>query len=97
MKGGLIMEIEHNTYFDGGVQSLAFVKGGKATMSVGLVMPGEHDFGEVKRMEVIQVTSGALGINGELYRSEDGPCVVNPGERVMMHAKDPSSYTCIYG
>lgn len=52
--------LKHNTYFDGGVQSIGFERNGfRAT--VGVIAPGEFHFntGVAERMSVI---SGALSV-----------------------------------
>lgn len=49
------MTLTHNTYFDGGVQSLAYEQDG-ATSSVGVMAPGEYHFGTAapERMTVVR-------------------------------------------
>ena len=90
------MEIRHNSYFDGKVQSLAFVENGKTVMSVGLVLPGEYNFGTIERHERITVNTGQLYINGRWFSPGDTE-VVLPGKQVMVMATELSFYTCLYG
>ncbi len=49
------MALQHNTYFDGGVQSIGFEREG-ARQSVGVMAAGEYHFGTdaPERMTVIQ-------------------------------------------
>lgn len=49
------MNLTHNAYFDGGVQSIAYNQDG-ATSSVGVMAPGEFHFGTgaPERMTVIR-------------------------------------------
>ncbi|MEU9731334.1 pyrimidine/purine nucleoside phosphorylase [Streptomyces sp. NPDC048002] len=49
-----------NEYFDGTVKSIAFT-GGSGPATVGVMAPGEYEFGTGKR-EVMHVVSGALTV-----------------------------------
>ena len=104
------MSIKHNTYFDGRVQSIGFVEGETTTMTVGLVMSGEYDFGKAGSKETITVTTGAISFNGKLYipagdipikwppgRTDRTKCVIEAGEEIKVEAPVPSSYVCKYG
>lgn len=87
--------IVHKSYFEGTVQSLGFHSAvGRA--SVGVVLPGEYDFGIIQTNEIIFVTSGALQINGQRYRSGE-TCTVLAGQQVFIVATEISSYLCLYG
>lgn len=48
----------HNTYFNGGVQSLGFERNGRRT-TVGVIAPGEYRF-DTKAPERMTVVSGEL-------------------------------------
>lgn len=52
------MTLQHNTYFDGGVQSLGFERSG-ARQSVGVMAAGEYHFG-TDAPERMTVVSGEL-------------------------------------
>lgn len=54
------MSLTHNTYFDGGVQSIAYDHG-DGTSSVGVMAPGEYHFGTAAP-ERITVVHGELTI-----------------------------------
>jgi len=85
----------HNTYFEGAVQSLGFSDdNGRAT--VGVVEPGDYDFGTAKTEERITVTTGKLTINGREYRMGE-TCTIPTGEVILIAAEVFSSYVCRYG
>lgn len=50
--------LEHNSYFDGRVQSLGFERNGRRA-TVGVISPGEYHFG-TKGAERMTVVSGEL-------------------------------------
>lgn len=97
------MSITHHTYFDGAVQSLEF-DFGKISYTVGVVMPGEYDFGQAERRETIRVITGILVINDQAYAPhqligldvKDGSCVIQVGERIHIMAEIPVSYFCSF-
>ncbi|MDZ5602334.1 pyrimidine/purine nucleoside phosphorylase [Pseudomonas sp. RP23018S] len=49
-----------NEYFDGTVKSIAF-QGAESPATVGVMAPGDYEFGTAKR-EVMQVVAGALTV-----------------------------------
>lgn len=49
-----------NEYFDGTVKSIAF-EGNEGPATVGVMAPGEYEFGTAKR-EIMHVVSGALTV-----------------------------------
>ena len=88
---------KHNTYFDGGVQSLGFERNGRRA-TVGVIAPGEYHFGTAAP-ERMTVTSG------ELFVRFDGTTewVRYPGASVFEIAGNsgfdvkvtaPSAYLC---
>lgn len=89
------MEIKHNIYFDGAVQSLAHVKDGKTVMSTGMVSPGNWDFGTAKSKETILVTSGYLIINGQQVGAGDEVTIEEKGE-IKIGAIARATYICFY-
>jgi len=94
-----VNRIEHNTYKRGKVQSLAFYDAQGRECTIGVILPGEYNFGLLKRREEIHVTSGMLNINGhEIYEDDrEGGIVVDEGEEVVIIAKEPVTYFCYYG
>ena len=94
---GLEPGIDHNIYHNGRVQSLGWTHDKDTKMSVGVVLPGSHNFGTAECKERIRVHSGSLTINGEKYSYSSGSCVINPGDQVQIDAEEPSYYLCIYG
>ena len=90
--------MEHNSYFDGKVQSLSLdTDQGKAT--VGVISPGKYTFSTVSQERMI-VTSGILGV--KLPR-EDWK-IVGPSQEFIVEAKTSFdveashdvSYICYY-
>ncbi len=56
--------IKRNVYFEGAVQSLGAASGEGVQLTIGIVEPGEYDFGTTSRTEEIRVVLGLLYING---------------------------------
>jgi purine/pyrimidine-nucleoside phosphorylase len=52
--------LKHNSYFDGGVQSVAFERHGRRA-TVGVIAPGDYHFG-TEAAERMTVTSGQLRV-----------------------------------
>ena len=50
--------LSHNSYFEGGVQSIGFTRNGRS-MTVGAIAPGEYHFG-TKAAERMTVISGEM-------------------------------------
>ncbi|MFA5187936.1 MAG: pyrimidine/purine nucleoside phosphorylase [Patescibacteria group bacterium] len=91
------MEIKHNTYFDGQVQSLGFTTflGKKAT--IGVVLPGKYDFGIAKAPESITVIHNKITINGTEYRAiSSQDCDIKVGDPIIFEATEPATYICYY-
>jgi purine/pyrimidine-nucleoside phosphorylase len=88
--------LKHNTYFDGGVQSLGFERHGRA-QTVGVIAPGTYTFttGSAERMTVV---------NGELHaRTGQGAWTAYPAGTAFeipaktafeVKASAPSAYWC---
>lgn len=62
-------ELQHNTYHDGGVQSIGFTRQGRR-MTVGVIAAGQYHFG-TEAPERMTVTSGELHVStdGSTWRS----------------------------
>jgi hypothetical protein len=87
--------IRNNNYFEGNVQSLGFSDDGQ-DRTVGVVVPGDYDFGVATRQEIMKVPSGVLTINGKAYFSSDDPCIIDVGEKILISTTSISSYLCTY-
>jgi uncharacterized protein YaiE (UPF0345 family) len=87
--------VQLKVFCDRGVQCLAF-NDGKNDCSIGVVMPGNHDFGEAETDETITVTSGHITIHGLEYPTTEGhaTCPIKKGERIVFYAKEWSTYYC---
>ncbi len=90
------MEIRLNKYFDGQVQSLAFIEGDQTLRTVGAVLPGEYNFPDAERQEKITLTSGALIINDQQVTPRDFPFVIKKGNPIKIVANVPATYVCEY-
>jgi len=92
--------IKHNTYFDGQVQSLGF-KQDEDDATIGVVEPGDYNFGVAERPETIKVISGQLIINGSLrvasVAAKDSIYEIKSGEAIEISATLTAAYLCIYG
>jgi hypothetical protein len=88
-----------NNYFDGNVTSIAF-KGEKLPATVGVMAPGEYEFGTSQK-EVMTVVSGALIV--KLPGSEDWNTysageyfVVDANETFYLKVEVETAYLCTY-
>jgi len=90
-------EIKHNFYQQGAVQSLGFVDRRGREMTVGVLLPGNYDFGEAQRAEEIFVTSGEL-IAREMSFISGGRFSLKfkKGEKIEFQCADTVSYICFY-
>ena len=93
------MALEHNTYFDGAVQSIGFERDG-ARSSVGVMAAGDHHFGTAapERMTVVH---GELEVR--LDGSDDwetfaaGGSFDVPGDSAFdLRVAAPTAYLCEY-
>ena len=93
------MSLTHNTYFDGGVQSLAYEQDG-ATSSVGVMAPGEYHFGTgaPERMTVIHGELTVLLPDTSDWRAyRAGESFDVPGDSGFdVRVTDATSYLCAY-
>lgn len=89
--------LKHNTYFEGGVQSVGFERLGRR-MSVGVIAPGEFHFG-TDAPERMTVVSGELEVKtGAEWRAYPaGTAFEVPGKSGFdVRAKAPAAYLCEY-
>ena len=93
------MALTHNTYFDGGVQSIGFEHDGERR-SVGVMAPGEYHFG-TDAPERMHVVSGELVV--QLPGSEawetfgPGTAFDVPGSSGFdLRVAVPTAYLCEY-
>lgn len=89
-------DLQHNSYFDGRVQSVAFERLGRRA-TVGVMAPGEYHFstGAPERMTV---TSGTLAIaeaDGSWTTYPAGTVFEVPGDSGFdVRADEPAAYLC---
>lgn len=87
----------HNTYFDGGVQSLGFERNGRRT-TVGVIEPGTYRFdtGAPERMTVISGELDALLPGADGWRTY--PCgtvfEIAGSSAFDVRTAAPSAYLC---
>jgi hypothetical protein len=88
-----------NEYFDGTVKSIAF-EGKEGPATVGVMAPGEYEFGTAKR-EIMHVVSGALSVklpgsdNWETFNAGDKFNVAADSKFQLKVAVD-TAYLCEY-
>jgi uncharacterized protein YaiE (UPF0345 family) len=92
--------INHNSYYEGRVQSLGFpTEHGDATS--GVLEPGQYNFGTAHRRETIKVVHGILKDDrtGQQYCAEPTPqvLVINEGEEIKLSCDNHVAYVCYYG
>ena len=85
--------IKHNSYFEGAVQSLGFETDGKKT--VGVMVPGTHDFGVASIPETITVITGAFTAKGVKYVAGQ-KFSFEPGDKIVFINDVTSAYLCEY-
>ena len=89
--------LKHNTYFNGGVQSIGFERHGRRT-TVGVVAPGEYHFG-TEAPERMTVVSGELSVRrdggGAWAAYPAGTSFEVPARSGFdVRAEQPSAYLC---
>ena len=89
-----------NEYFDGKVKSIAF-KGEKLPATVGVMAPGNYEFGTAER-EVMTIGSGALTV--KLPGSSDWQTFkagshfeVAANQKFQLQVATDTAYLCTYG
>ena len=91
--------ISHNSYFDGGVQSLGFERDGQRA-TVGVIEPGTYRF-DTAAPERVTVTSGELEVllpdTTEWQTFPQGSVFDVPGASAFeVRATTPAAYLCDY-
>lgn len=88
-----------NTYFDGDVVSIAF-NGSEGEATVGVMAPGEYEFGTSKQ-ETMKVVSGRMNVklpgesefkpyvNGDVF-------VVEANQKFNLVVEVDTAYLCLY-
>ena len=89
------MEITHNSYFGGEVQSLGFTRSNGKKATIGVISPGRHDFGIAKAPEEITIIFNKIIINGKECQAIMS-CHINPGDPIVFEAAGPAAYICYY-
>jgi hypothetical protein len=87
--------LQHNTYFEGKVQSIGFTRHGRK-MTAGVIAPGEYHFG-TDAPERMTVVSGELHakITGEWRTYPAGTAFEVPGKSGFdVRADAPAAYLC---
>ena len=89
--------LQHNSYFDGQVQSVGYERNGRRA-TVGVIAPGEYHFG-TEAAERMPVLSGELSVR----RDGAGAFTIYPAGSAFevpsksgfdVRATDPSAYLC---
>jgi purine/pyrimidine-nucleoside phosphorylase len=88
-----------NEYFDGNVKSIGFATA-TCPATVGVMAPGDYDFGTSKR-EIVTVVSGALTVRlpGEdawKAYAQGETFTVAPNQRFQLQVREESAYLCLY-
>ena len=87
--------LKHNTYFEGGVQSIGFERLGRR-MTVGVIAPGEYHFG-TDAPERMTVVSGEIEAKiGDSWRAYPAGTIFEvPGKSGFdVRTRQPSAYLC---
>ena len=91
--------IQHNSYFEDSVQSLAFERHGRK-QSVGVLEPGAHHFGTeaAERMNIIcgEVLVKLDGSDREQHYSQGTAFEVPANSGFSITVSTPSAYWCEY-
>ncbi len=89
--------LKHNTYFDGGVQSIGFERNGRR-MTAGVIARGEFHF-DTDAAERMTVTSGELEVRisgSAVWLRYPAGCVFEIPRKTGfdVRAEGPSAYLC---
>lgn len=89
-----------NEYFDGKVKSIAFTTNCGSPATVGVMAPGEYEFGTTT-VEYMTVVSGALTV--KLPESSDWQTfqkgetfIVEKDTKFQLIVKEDTAYLCLY-
>ena len=88
-----------NDYFDGQVKSISFTAG-SGPASVGVMAPGEYEFGTAKK-EIMTVVSGKLTVllpgekDWKAYPA-GATFTVAPNNKFKLKVAEDSAYLCLY-
>ena len=86
-------------YFEGNVKSIGF-KSNKGRASVGVMAPGEYEFG-TENAEHISIISGEMGVklpnenDFKMYKHGE-KFVVEPGVKFLIKIPVETAYLCLY-
>jgi hypothetical protein len=88
-----------NEYFDGKVKSIAFTAGA-APATVGVMAPGDYEFGSGKR-EIMSVVSGKLTVKlpgGTVWKDlpKGSTFTVPPNSKFQLKVAEDTAYLCLY-
>jgi uncharacterized protein YaiE (UPF0345 family) len=92
------MPLQHNTYFDGAVQSIGFARDG-ARVSVGVMDAGDHHFGTdaPERMTVVHGELVVRLAGGDWQAFGAGTSFDVPGSSSFdLQVAAPTAYLCEY-
>lgn len=87
--------ITHKEHGKDGIQTLEFTDKSGIDHQVGVIPPGEYNFGLAKRTEIVRVLSGSIIIKGEVYNPEEKFTVL-PGQEISFSTHEISSYISHY-
>ena len=91
--------LQVNEYFEGKVKSIAF-KSSECPATVGVMVPGEYEFG-TSTVEYVTVVSGAMTVKlpGEADFKEYRPFdtfIVPKDSRFQLQIEADAAYICLY-
>ncbi|CAE7233437.1 ppnP [Symbiodinium sp. CCMP2456] len=97
---GVTVVVPANVYFDGKVTSRTIKFADGTTKTLGLMQPGEYEFGTAKP-ELMEITAGKLGVQlaGEMEWKEynGGESFNVPGNsKFQVRASEVTDYVCSY-
>ncbi|MBI5734084.1 MAG: DUF1255 family protein [Candidatus Kerfeldbacteria bacterium] len=93
-------KIEYHVYFDGIVQSLEFKTPDGKKVTLGVIMPGDYNFGPATEKETIFILLGTLsriGIQPKTFYPDGELLVFEPGMEIKISCAEPVAYLCLYG
>ncbi len=91
--------IKHNVYEGGDVQSLGFQNADGSESTVGVLVPGEYDFGIAEREEHVTATTGKLQLgekSKETVRAIPNGFIFTKGTPITFIIEETTSYLCNY-
>lgn len=89
--------VRANGYFGNKVMSIRAFGSNDAQFSLGIVTPGNWNFGKTETKESIRLLTGTMNINSQPLKAGDDPIIIGPDSDISIAANSVAIYLCDYG